>query len=79
MKKILVLIIFVLLMATGCNKQLVDFEYTYNKAICDVGGEVKEIEIKKWNDYDGEQIQIIGKDENTYLVSTNICMLIKEK
>ena len=77
--KILLLAIPVILL-TGCNKQVFDFEYTYDTAICEIGNEVKEIKIKKWTDYeDGEQIQIIGKDGNTYLVSTNKCALVKEK
>ena len=76
--KILLLAIPVLLL-TGCNKQIIDFEYSYDKAVCVVGNETKEIEIKKWKDYDdGEQIQIISKDGKTYLMSMNNCTLVKE-
>lgn len=38
----------------------------------------KEIKIRQWADYEGEQIQIISKDGNTYLMSMNNCTLIKE-
>lgn len=64
---------------TGCgNKDMWDTEYTFHKAICNIGGEYKTIEIRQWKDYDGEQIQIIGKDGNTYLVSSFNCTLIKD-
>lgn len=76
---IIVGIIMCLLSLTGCNKQVFDFEYTYDKAICIIGNETKEIKIKKWTDYDdGEQIQIIDKEGNVYLVSSMNCTLIKE-
>ena len=77
MKKIIIVMI-ILMAVTGCNKQVFDFEYTFDKAVCYYGNEKKEIEIKKWNDYDGEQIQIIGKDGKTYLVSSYNCMLVEE-
>lgn len=77
MKRILILAIPVILL-TGCNKQIIDLDYSYNKAICVIGNETKEIEIKKWTDYDGEQLQIKDKDGNTYLVSSYNCTLIKE-
>ncbi len=64
---------------TGCNQQIIDLNYTYDKAICKIGNEIKEIEIKKWNDYDGEQLQIIDKEGNVYLVSSFNCTLIKEE
>lgn len=72
------IIMLLILCLTGCNKQIIDLDYNYNKAICNIGGEVKEIEIKKWKDYDGEQIQIKDKKGNTYLVSMNNCTLINE-
>lgn len=73
----ILLFIVIILCMTGCNKQIFDFEYTYDKAICVIGGEKKEIAIKKWNDYDGEQLQIVDEDNNIYLVSSVNCSLIK--
>ena len=74
----IITILLCLLFLTGCNKQVLDFEYTFDKAICQIGGETKEIKIKKWNDYEGEQLQIIDKEGNTYLVSNFNCTLVKE-
>ena len=75
----IIAIIFISLCLTGCNKQLIDMNYSYNKAICNIGNETKEINIKKWNDYEGEQLQIIDDNGNTYLVSSLNCVLLKEK
>lgn len=71
--------ILILFGLTGCNQQIIDLNYTYEKAVCKIGNETKEIEIKKWNDYDGEQLQIIDEDGNVYLVSSFNCTLIKGK
>ena len=75
--KLLVCLIGVFVL-TGCNRQVFDLEYTYDKAICEIGGEYKELKIEKWRDYDGEQIQIKTKDGNVYLVSSFNCTLIKD-
>lgn len=76
MKKILLLILPVLLI-TGCNRQVFDFKYTYNKAYCNYNGDKFELNIDKWSDYDGEQIQIMSNGK-TYLISANNCYLVEE-
>lgn len=77
MKKILIISVMILLL-TGCNKQVMDLNYSYDKAICKIGEEYKEIKIKKWKDYEGEQLQIVDKEDNVYLVSSLNCTLVKE-
>ena len=74
MKKIL--IILGILFLTGCNYDIIDTSYTYHTAICNIGEEYKEIKIKSWTDYEGEQLQIKDYDGNTYLVSSINCTLI---
>lgn len=76
----IVTIILMLIGLTGCNKQIIDLEYSYDKAVCNIGGETKEIKIKKWTDYtDGEQLQIIDEEGDVYLISSYNCALIKEE
>lgn len=61
------------------NYDTFDTVYTYDYAIVSFpDGEVKKIEIDKWSDYEGEQIQIIAKDGTVYLVNSNNCILVKE-
>lgn len=76
MKKILLLIVPLLLL-TGCNKQVFDFKYTFDKAYCNYNGNEFELKIDKWKDYDGEQIQI-QSNEKVYLISANNCYLMEE-
>ena len=60
------------------NKTFIDLKHTYTKAITSINGEKFEIDIDTWNDYEGEQIQIIGKDGKVYLVSSFNTVLIGE-
>jgi hypothetical protein len=39
---------------------------------------VKAIKIKRWKDYEGEQIQIIGKDGTVYLINSMNAVLIRK-
>lgn len=83
-KKIIALLLIATLSSTlfvGCgNQDLLDTNYTYDRAIMQLAnGEIVDIEIKSWRDYDdGEQIQVIAKDGTVYLTSSFRCDLIKE-
>lgn len=74
---IVIAVIFCLLFMTGCNKQIIDLDYTYDKAICNYSGTKLELKIDKWKDYDGEQLQIKSNGK-TYLLSANNCYLVDE-
>ena len=81
MKKILGVIFGIILCAaalTSCNKKVLDFEYTFDKAIISVGGKTVIIEVDKWSDYEGEQLQIWTKGGDILLVSSFDCIFIKE-
>lgn len=71
------LLLLSLFLLTGCNKQVFDFDYSFNKVKCNYNGDKFELKIDKWIDYEGEQIQVKSKDK-TYLLSTNNCYLINE-
>ena len=74
-------LIFVVLviMLCGCNKQIIDTTYTFDKAIVSLpNGEIIEGKIQSWKDYDdGDQIQVVI-DGKTYLVHSSQIVMINE-
>lgn len=81
MKKRIIIAIAVLCgcvtMLTGCNYDLVDTNYTYDKAVISLNGKTIVVDIDKWTDYEGEQLQIITKDGTVILTSSFNCILLK--
>jgi sRNA-binding regulator protein Hfq len=82
MKKKLVVLLLASIMAMsmmGCNKQLVDLTYSYEKAIIYLpNGEVVEGKVRSWKDFDdGDQIQI-KINGKSYLVHSSNVVLISE-
>ena len=72
----LVIVLSVMLLA-GCNKQMVDLTYSYERAVLVLpNGEVIEGKVSSWTDFeDGDQIQV-RIDGKTYLVhSSNIALI----
>lgn len=63
----------------GCNRDMIDTNYSYDRAIIQLAnGDVVEVDIAKWRDYEGEQIQITAKDGTVYLTSSMRCDLIND-
>lgn len=77
---IILLSIITMVSISGCgNKDILDMNYTFNKAIISLqNGEVIEVDVKSWKDYEGEQLQIESTDGTFYLTSSYNCTLIKE-
>lgn len=67
------------LLITGCNKQMVDLTYSYERAILQLpNGEVIEGKVSSWTDFeDGDQIQV-KIDGKTYLVHSSNIVLISD-
>lgn len=76
---ILSLITGMTLACAGCNKQILDTTYSYEKAIIYLpNGETIEGKVDSWTDYeDGDQLQI-KIDGKNYLVHSSNCVLISE-
>ena len=70
-----IVLIILMIFATGCNKQVFDTNYTFEEVYCNYDGDKFKLKIKKWKYYDGEQIQAKDYDGNTYLLSANKCYL----
>ena len=76
---LLVTILVTVLVMSGCNKQMVDLTYSYERAIiCLPNGEIVEGRVTSWTDFeDGDQLQV-RIDGKTYLVhSSNVVLISK--
>lgn len=76
---LLILLLFLAITFCGCNKQLIDTTYSFDKAIISLpNGDVVEGEVQSWTDYeDGDQIQVVI-DGKTYLVHSSQIVMINE-
>ncbi len=63
----------------SCNQQVVDFKLKFNKAIIFNDNHATIIDIQKWNDYDGEQIQLITEDGAIIVTSSFDTKLINDE
>ena len=81
MKKLtaLILALIPVFLMAGCNKQMVDLTYSYERAILSLpNGEVIEGKVSSWTDFeDGDQIQV-RIDGKTYLVHSSNIVLISD-
>lgn len=80
MKKITIIVLIVtsLIALSGCNRDIIDTNYTFTKAVIVMGNEKININIKQWRDFDGDQIQITDENGQVYLThSTNVLLLKK--
>jgi len=85
MKKLLtlalgaILVLSLALFTVGCNKQMVDLTYSYERAIIMLpNGEIVEGKVSSWTDFeDGDQIQV-KIDGKTYLVHSSNIVLISD-
>lgn len=81
MKKFFVIILAIVICFSivGCNKQLLDTTYSFDKAVLILpNGEVVEGKVQSWADFeDGDQIQI-KIDGKSYLIHSSNIVLISE-
>lgn len=78
MKKILIVCVSaltVIMLMTGCNKQVLDLTYSYSWAQLKMPDEtIVEGKLNSWDDYEGDQLQVVI-DGVTYLVhSSNVVL-----
>lgn len=66
-----------LVLLAGCNKQMVDLTYSYNRAILSLpNGEVVEGKVSSWTDFeDGDQIQVKIEGKTYLVLSSNIVLI----
>lgn len=66
------------LVTTGCNYDLFDTQYNFNKIVVFGENSATIYEIDSWTDYDGEQIQVKTKDGFYFVTSSYDSKLIDE-
>lgn len=83
-KKTVIIATLALMLATtgllaGCNKQVIDLTYSYERAIlCLPNGEIIDGKVQSWKDFeDGDQIQV-KIDGKQYLIHSEDIVLISE-
>lgn len=74
---LIALLALTVIVLTACNKQVFDFNLKFDRAYVKIGDEWKDVAIKSWKDYDGEQIQITLQDDTVILTSSVNCILYK--
>ena len=76
-KRIILATLLLTLGLTGCNKQIMDLTYSYEKAILQLpDGTIVEGKVQSWTDYaDGDQIQV-KIDGKQYLIHSEDVVLI---
>lgn len=68
------------LLLSGCgNYTILDTKYSFNKAIIFDEDSATIIEIEKWTDYDGEQLQLQTKDGAYILTSSYDTKLMDDR
>lgn len=78
MKKILAIVVTLMLSFmcfVGCNQQIIDVNYKFDKAYVKIGNEWKDVSVKTWGDYEGEQLQLILQDGTVLVVHSANCIL----
>jgi len=80
MKKLILIItlifaIILIIPVAGCNQQVIDLNYRFTRASIYINGEWKDIAIKTWNDYEGEQLQLTLHDGTVLIVHSENCIL----
>lgn len=73
------IILFIYMLLSGCNKQMIDTTYKFDRAIIQLpNGTVIDGKVQSWTDFeDGDQIQV-KIDGVTYLVHSSDIALIKD-
>ena len=76
---VMIAVLLTVLVISGCNKQMVDLTYSYERAIiCLPNGEIVEGRVTSWTDFeDGDQLQV-KIDGKTYLVHSSNVVLISD-
>lgn len=76
---LIVFLLIVMALFAGCNKQLIDTTWSFERAIIFLpDGEKLEGRVTSWNDYEGSDIIQVAIDGKMYLTHSSNVVLISE-
>lgn len=77
MKKLLLI---ALLFLTGCNAQIIDLNYKFNRAYIELPDGTVEVEVLTWKDYeDSDMVQVTTVDGTIYYTHGSKIILINDE
>lgn len=77
MKKLLLI---ALLFLAGCNAQVIDLNYKFNRAYIELPDGVVEVEVFSWRDYDdSDMVQVATVDGTIYYTHGSKVVLINDE
>lgn len=77
-KKVVIVVLLILVSSvclTACNKTILDTKYKFEKAHVRIDDVWFDVNVSKWSDYDGEQIQLILTDGSVLVINSRDCIL----
>ncbi len=72
---VVIAIIIIALCLTACNRTIIDTKYKFEKAHIRVNDVWFDVDVDKWHDYDGEQIQLILTNGTVMVIHSRDCIL----
>lgn len=77
MKKLLLI---ALLFLTGCNAQIIDLNYKFNRAYIELPDGTAEVEVLTWKDYgESDMVQVTTVDGTVYYTHGSKIILINDE
>jgi hypothetical protein len=69
--------LMVVISLAGCNYDMLDTNYKFDKAYVSIGGETQEVYIRSWCDYENsDMMQVTTKDGNVILTHSSNIILV---
>ena len=69
------IIVIIMICLTACNRTVFDTKYKFEKAHIRVNDVWFDVDVDKWCDYDGEQLQLILTDGTVMIIHSRDCIL----
>ncbi len=79
MNRMFLLVVVFVFILSGCNVQIIDTTWKYDKAYINVGSETIICEVSSWKDFENsDMLQVRCKDGRTFLGHSSVIILVDE-